>query len=126
VLQLPRPDFLALTSGEIIVAETDRGQVTEGDEHQFIAGRARPDHELKPAYRRWAEAPTPEGAWTGVVLAVHPAQAFDVSSSASRHLLSRAPEGDIVVLRVFGDDGPVLGDVAFEARVRSLEGSLRP
>jgi hypothetical protein len=37
-----------------------------------------------------------------------------------------APEdGDLVLLRVYGAAGPVLGDDAFSARRRSVEGALR-
>jgi hypothetical protein len=125
VLQLPLSDLIALVSGEIVVAESERGTLSEGDELDLEAGPARPAEELKPAYRRWSYAAVPEGRWTGVVVAVHPAQAFDADSGASRHLLTRALQGDVVVLRVYSEAGPVLSDVAFDARVRSLEGSLR-
>lgn len=118
-------DFRALVAGEVVVAETSRGEATEGDEYELAAGAARPASDVKPAYQRLVGLPPPEGSWTGVVVAVHPAQAFDAESGASRHILTRPPEGDLIVVRVYGDAGPVLSDVAFEARVRSLEGALR-
>ena len=125
VLTIPVVDYMALISGEVIMAETGRGEITEGDEYELTVGGMRPPEEVKPAYRRWVNLPPPEGSWTGVVIAVHPAQAFDAASGASRHVLARPPKGDVVIVRVFGEDGPVLSEVAFEARVRSLEGALR-
>lgn len=125
MLLIPMPDLFGLVTGEIVVAESERGGLTEGDEFEFAVGPARAAADVKPAYREWLERSLPPGSWTGVVVAVHPAQAFDAATGWSRHLLDGVPHGDLVVLRVYGDDGPVLSDVAFEARVRSLEGALR-
>ena len=50
---------------------------------------------------------------------------LDPAAGSARHVLAGVPPGDLVVLRVFGDTGAVLSDVAFAARLRSLEGALR-
>ena len=67
---IPDPDLHALIAGETVVAFTPRNTVDEGDEVELQPAGARPPHELKPAYRHWAEAgPGPEG-WTALVEAV--------------------------------------------------------
>lgn len=123
-MDVPLPDLRGLAAGEIVVAFVERGILTEGDEVDLAPGPSRPEGELRPAYRRWAAAP-PEGAWTAIVAAVHPAALLDPDAGRSRHLLTAAPtHGDLVVLRVFGPGGAVLSDVAFAARRRSVEGAL--
>lgn len=126
VLTVPSPDLRALATGESVIAVVARGSVSEGDELDLAADDSRNADELKPAYRRWAAEKAPAGAWSAVVAAVHPAQAFDDAAASSRHIFSGHLEGDVVVLRMYGADGPVLSDAAFDARVSSLEGSLRP
>ena len=90
---------------------------------QARAGGTRRDTDLKPAYRHWADRPV-EGEWSAVVEAVHPAALLDPESGSARHILAEAPGGDLLVLRVYGPDGPVLSDAAFEARRRSVQGAL--
>jgi hypothetical protein len=81
---------------------------------------------LKPAYRRWADQPAPGGPWLGIVDRVDPATILDPEAGAARHILVEAPlEGDLIILRVYGPDGPVLGDDAFVARRNAVEGALR-
>jgi hypothetical protein len=115
----------ALVAGEIVMTFVERHSLSEGDEFAVAPGRAALETEIKPAYRRWIGAPLPEGDWIAVVEAVHPAALLDPVSGASRHVLTHAGDGDVVMLRVYDGDGtPVLSDEAFAARVRSIEGAL--
>ncbi len=127
MLPLPLPDLLALCAGEQVLAFIPRAAVGEGDEVALATGGERAASELKPAYRGWVGRAAPEGEWTAVVVAVHPAAALDAEAGAARHVLAAAPEaGDLAVLRVYRPDRePVLSDVAFAARVRSVEEALR-
>lgn len=123
-MKIPPPDLKALVEGEVVVAFGPRGMVDEGDEVTLEAGPRRDPAELKPAYRHWSDVRV-SGSWTAVVAAVHPATLLDPVAGSGRHILESVPQGDLVVLRVFGDAGsPVLSDVAFDARRRSLEGAL--
>jgi hypothetical protein len=117
-------ELRALVTGEIIVAFVPRATVTEGDEVELVAGAPLPPEELKPAYRRWADAAPPTESHTGVVVGVVPAAILDPLAGAARHVRETAGEGDLVLMRVYGPDGPVLDDDAFEARRRSVEGAL--
>lgn len=125
-LTLPVPDLRALVEGEVVVAFVPRAEVQLGDEVELSAGGSRPAEELKPAYRRWADDEAPEGRWTALVEAVHPAASLDADRGDPRHILTREalPGGDLLVLRVFGLDGPVLSDRAFAGRLASLEAGL--
>lgn len=123
-MKIPAPDLKALVEGEVVIVFGPRGLVDEGDEVTLEAAERRDPAELKPAYRRWADISV-SGSWTAMVSAVHPAALLDPVAGAGRHILSSIPQGDLIVLRVFGDaDRPVLSDVAFDARRRSLEGAL--
>lgn len=123
-MQISSPDLKALVEGEVVVAFSSRGLVDERDEVTFEASPRSDPSELKPAYRRWSDVEV-AGTWTAVVEAVHPATLLDPVAGSGRHILSSIPRGDLIVLRVFGEDGnPVLSDVAFDARRRSLEGAL--
>jgi hypothetical protein len=126
VISVPDADLRALATGETIVAFVPRATVGPGDEVELAAGGRRRPEELKEAYRRWAEAGPPEGTWTAQVEAVHPAAALDPEAGRPRHILddSALPEGDLLVLRVSGPEGPVLSDAAFAARLGSLEAAL--
>ena len=126
MLRLPVPDLLALVTGESIVAFVDRTTVEQGDEVALVAGGERPVEHLQPAYRHWVTRPAPDGEWTALVEEVHPAAALDPVAGASRHVLAAVPEGDLVVLRVYGTDGPALSDVAYRARRASLGAALAP
>ena len=126
MVMIPDPDLRALASGEAVVAFVARGAATEGDEMQLHGSGPRLESELKPAYRRWADEPAPAGPWLGIVDRVDPATILDPEAGASRHILEEAPaEGDLIILRVYGPDGPVLGDDAFDARRSAVEGALR-
>ncbi len=107
-----------------MVAFVPRHRVSEGDEVALHPSGPRPASELQAAYSRWADTSV-GGEWSAVVTAVHPAAMLDPVAGAARHILAEIPDGDMVVLRVYGPEGAVLSDVAFEARVGSLEGALR-
>jgi len=126
MLPLATPELLALLTGEVIVAFVARGTCTEGDEVGLVAGAELDAAAIKPAYRRRVGAEVPAGPWTAVVVAVDPAQLLDPAAGGARHVRVSAPaEGDLLVLRVAGPEGPVLSDVAFAARSRSVEGAMR-
>ncbi len=127
MLTLPLPDVLALAGGEQVIAFTPRRAAGEGDEVALVASGTRNVSELKPAYRHWAGRSAPDGEWTAIVMAVHPAAGLDAEAGAARHVLAAAPtDGDLLVLRVHRPDGePVLSDTAFAARVRSVEAALQ-
>lgn len=115
----------ALITGETVVAFLDRHSSSEGDELPVVATATARIDAVKPAYRRWVGEELPDGEWSAVVEGVHPAALLDPESGSSRHVLLEPGNGDLLILRVFDQDGvPVLSDHAFEARVRSIEGAL--
>jgi hypothetical protein len=114
----------ALASGETIVAAVDAPEVRTGDTGTLAAGPAT-RRTLKAAYRRWRDDP-PAGHWTAEVVSVHTPEEFEPEAFAARHLFADHPEGgSVIVLRVADGAGPVLSDVAFTARRRSLARALR-
>ena len=125
-LDLPTPDLRALISGEVIVAFVATGIVTAGDVVTLGSSGPRPAAELKPAYRRWAATAAPDGRWTATVEYVAAADRLDPEAGNARHVLNDAGQGDLVVLRVAGGDGPVLSDDAYAARRASLDAALSP
>jgi hypothetical protein len=124
LLRVPDPDLRALTSGEQILAFVAQGTVAPGSTVDLAGSGPRPAHQLKPAYRRWADAATADRAWSATVDAVVPASQLDPVSGAARHILREPDGGDLVVLRVAGPAGPVLTDDAYAARRISLESAL--
>jgi hypothetical protein len=126
MLAIAAPELLALLEGEIIVVFVARGTCTEGDEVELVVGDPLDADLVKPAYRRWCDAEVPSGPWTAVVVAVDPAQLLDPEAGGARHVRTAAPlDGDLVLLRVEGPDGPILSDDAFAARRGSVEGAMR-
>ncbi len=124
MLQLSPPEAMALVTGEIVVGFADRGAVNEGDEVAIAATTTASADDIKPAYRRWLGSTPPDG-YGGVIISVEPVAILDSEAGSARHLRSSAPPGDLVVIRVYGPDGPVLSDAAFAARQKSVEGALR-
>lgn len=124
MLTLPDAEVRALATGEIVIAFVPRMTVAEGDEVALDAAGAMPADDLKPAYRRWAMAPAPDGPWTAVVFAIHSAALLDPSAGSSRHIRTEPGTDDLAILRIYGPDGPVLSDTAFAARVSSIEGAM--
>lgn len=126
MLSVSDPELRGLASGEIIVAFVERMTLTEGDEVDLVPGGPLSPELVKPAYRRWASEAPPPGPWTGIVESVDPAAILDPVAGSSRHILLDAPtDGDLVLLRIYGTSGPVLGDDAFAARRHSVAGALR-
>lgn len=124
-MEIAHQELLALATGETVIAFVARAAVFEGDEVSLEPGAALPAEEMKPAYAAWSKHPAPEGNWLGVVEAIHPASALDPDSGSSRHVRAGRPDhGDLAVLRVFGPDGPVLGEAAFAARRSAVDGSI--
>lgn len=104
MLPLSDPELVALAEGEVVAVFVPRGTLTEGDEVAFG---------------------TSDGAWIAVVTAVDPTAIFDPAAQSAQHVLASVPEGDLVVLRVYEGDRPVLSDEAFQTQVRAIEGALR-
>ncbi len=90
---LPDAELRALASGEVVVAFVPRMTVGEGDELALLPGGPMAAEDLKPAYRRWASHPAPEGTWTAVVVAVDPAALLDVEAGAGRHIRAEPGTG---------------------------------
>jgi len=107
-----------------VVAFVPRGSVSAGDEVILHPAGPRPPSALQPAYRGWAEAPPPDGEWSAVVVSVDPAGMIDGRDRSAAHILEEVPDGDLLVLRVYGPEGPALGDEAFAAQRRAVEGAL--
>ena len=124
MLHLSTPEARALIAGEVVVAFADRGAVNEGDEVEITPTTELEPEDVKTAYRRWIREGVPEG-WTGVVVSVDPATILDPEAGQSRHVRMTSPGGDLIVLRVYGPDGPALSEEAFAARQKSVEGALR-
>jgi hypothetical protein len=124
MLSLPDAEVRALASGEVVVAFVARMTVGEGDELTLEPTGEMAADALKPAYRRWASLPSPDGTWTAVVVSVDPAGLLDAEAGGARHIRVEPGTGDLAILRVYGPDGPVLSDEAFAARVRSIEGAM--
>ena len=125
ILTLPNPDLRALIGGETLVAFAPPGTVAAGQHVTLAGGGPRPAAELKPAYRRWADVELPPGDWTASVDRAVPAASLDRADGAARHILTEAGDGQLIVLRVYGNGRPVLTDTAFAARLKSLESALR-
>jgi len=106
MLPLSSPELVALVEGEAVAVFVPRGTLTEGDEVEL-------------------DTTTADRSWIAVVTAVDPTALFDPAAASARHVLASVTEGDLVVLRVYDGDRPVLSDEAFHRRVRSIEGAMR-
>ncbi len=124
MLTLPDAELRALAIGETITAFVGRGELDEGDEVELRGAGSIPEQRLAPAYRRWATAGSPAGRWVAVVDGIEPAAVLDPVAGAARHIRTEPGDGDLALLRVYGDDGPVLSDAAYAARRRSVIGAL--
>ncbi len=125
MLPVADAELRALASGEIVIVFAERGSLTEGDEVELSPAGSVDAATLKPAYRRWADAGPPDARYTAVVESVDPAAILDPEAGAARHIRTEPGSGDVVILRVYGPEGAVLGDDGFAARRRSVEGALR-
>lgn len=124
MLTLTDAELRALVTGETIVAFVGRGDLDEGDEVALTSAGPAAAPDLKPAYRRWAEAGPPAGQWIAVVDGIEPAAILDPVAGAARHIRVEPGDGDLVLLRVYGESGPVLSNTAYAARRRSVIGAL--
>lgn len=123
-MNLPFPDLWAVASGESVVVFVPPGSCRAGDVVELAGGSPRTESDLTVAYRRWSDRPVP-GRWTATIVEVHPSAAFDEGRLQARHVLARMPVPcDVAVVRVDGDDGAVLSEEAFAARLRSVRDAL--
>lgn len=124
-MKLPFPDLRAVTSGESVVVFVPPGSCGAGDAVELVGGGPRPESEVAAAYHRWSDRPVP-GPWTATIVEVHPSAAFDETRLRARHVLTRMPVPcDVALVRVGGEDGAVLSDEAFAARLRSVRDAMR-
>jgi hypothetical protein len=113
IVRVPSARLRALVNGEAVTLLDAEGLVRGSTVVLVDGGR---DHRsLAAAYRRWDTWPV-SGRWTATVTRlVTPGPGF-----GSRHVLEYDPGGPVAIVRVAGDDGPVLSDRAFAARDRSV------
>ena len=124
-MRLDPAQLRALAEGETVVAIVDATDVRPSDAVLLEAGSPG-RRALKPGYRRWLDR-APEGEWPATVTAAHRTEDLDPERFHARHVLADHPQhAAAVVLRVRDGDGrPVLSDVAFSARCRSVTQALR-
>jgi hypothetical protein len=108
-LVVPDAELAALVAGATVVAFVARGTLSEGDEVELVP--------------EGAVSAQPPGEWSAVVAAVDAAATAVDAAALDRPAAGRG--GDLVVLRVYGVDGPVLDDTAFEAARQAVEGAMR-
>lgn len=113
-LELPAPDLVALVTGDTVVAFVARHAVDLYEEVDLLPSGSRPRTSLQPDYQHLAAAAVPDGEWTALVVGLQPASSLAARSALQHHILSEVPDGDAAILRVFGAEGPVLSDEAFE------------
>lgn len=117
-LTVPTPDLWLLATGRTVVAFAPRHAVDLGDELELAPGPARPELELRSGYGYDREPPSVD-AFTALVLGVQPASSL--SPEAESNFLASTPEGDVVILRVYRGEAPVLDDGEFERRRAEVE-----
>lgn len=113
VLVLPIPDLAALAAGRTVVAFAARHAVDIDDEVELIPAGTRAEAKLQRRYALLAEAETPEGEWSALVVGLQPASSLGRADTMQHHILAEVPDGDAVILRVYGPEGAVLSDEAF-------------
>ena len=113
VLELPIPDLAALAAGRTVVAFAERHAVDINDEVELIPSGARARAELQEQYAPLAEAEAPEGEWSALVVGLQPASSLGRADTMQHHILAEVPDGDVVILRVYGPEGAVLSDETF-------------
>ena len=120
-LTLPTPDLWLLAGGRIVVAFAPRHAVGLNDELELSTGPARPGSELQPDY---ADLEDPSlGDLSALVIGVQPASSLSVQSES--HFLTFVPEGDVLILRVYQDNEPVLEEAEFERLRAGVEADFR-
>lgn len=121
-LELPDQDLQALATGRTIVAFGERHAVGLNDELELIATGPRPAAEVSDETLAAGGAP-PDGL-VGLVVGLQPAASLS-DAAGDHHILTATPDGDLIILRVFADSGPVLGDAEFEQRRAAVEAMFR-
>ncbi|NNC93367.1 MAG: hypothetical protein HKN80_12840 [Acidimicrobiia bacterium] len=122
-LELPDPDLHALATGTVIVAFAPRYAVDLNDELELVPIGARPASDLSAAHL--ANVAPPTGAFTGLVVGLQPAASLASDEGAAHHILAAVPAGDVVIMRVFSIEGPVLTDPEFAERLAAIEAVFR-
>ena len=121
-LTLPIPDLWLLAGGTSVVAFAPRHAVDLNDEVELWAGPPRPKSELRPGLASICHE-SPPGDLTALVIGLQPASSLSTESDS--HYLTFVPEGDVLILRVYQGERPVLEDAAFEARRVEVEADFR-
>ena len=120
-LTVPTPDLWLLASGRSIVAFSPRHAVGLNDEVELTAGPARIGSELQPGFTA-VEDPAAEDL-SALVIAVQPASSLNVE--AESNFLAQVPEGDVLILRVYQGNEPVVEEVEFQDRRAGVEAEFR-
>ncbi len=121
-LTLPIPDLWLLTSGKSVVAFAPRHAVDLNDELELAPGPPRPAAELKTDPGTVVE-PSALDDVTALVMGVQPASSL--SPESDNNFLTDLPEGDVLILRVYRGNRPVLDDAEFEALRAEVEAEFR-
>lgn len=121
-LTLPIPDLWLLASGKSVVAFAPRHAVDLNDELELAPGPPRPAAELKADPGAVVE-PSALDDLTALVMGVQPASSL--SPESDNNFLTILPEGDVLILRVYRGNRPVLDDAEFEAQRAEVEAEFR-
>jgi hypothetical protein len=125
VIAFPEVEAQALATGAVVAAFVGRGTLTEGDE-AVLAASPGPDLDLvQPRFRDLAARSLDPGEFTAVVESVNPAALLDPVAGIECHVWAEPGAGDLVLLRVYEGDGPVIDDRRFEEMRAVVEGALR-
>lgn len=124
-LAIPDPDVLALATGETVVAFVPRNSVDLNDELELEPVGRRSPGELAETHAHLATSGTETVNATALVVGLQPAASLAGGDGAAHHILASVPDGDIAILRVYTDRGPVLTDDEFEARREAIEAMFR-
>ncbi len=117
-LVVPLPDLSLLATGASVIAFSPRHEVNLNDELELSAGRIREDSELRPGWAPGHQEGTHEDL-NALVMGVQPASSLSPDSASS--FLTCVPEGDLLILRVYRGNQPVLEDGEFEERRAEVE-----
>ena len=104
----------ALAAGAVIATFVPRGSLTEGDEVDVAGGRPEPDAPVVSRFEQHLTGPIPSG-YTAVVVSVDPAAVLTSDDRPDLCVYAQHGDGDLIVLRVFGPNGPVIDDETFRA-----------
>ena len=121
-LTLPTPDLWLLASGASVVAFAARHAADLNDELELLPGSPRPASELKNEPGA-TELLSGVDELTALVVGVQPASSLGAESD--NNFLTFVPEGDVLILRVYRADQPVLDDSEFEAQRAEVEAEFR-